>query len=267
VSRFGPAGTGGDVPAYCPVDHAADEDVLCLFGFWGLSCLVEQPPNASYDLRQVVSDSPYPVPISLLAVTDPGLDVSITRQHIANLESRLPDGVSNPGIVSSHDLAVALGPEEIDIAYLYCHCGYQKLSERTLPSVALRLGSDSIGPLDVSKWARSRRLWPIPHWPNRKPLVVLNGCHTVDFTSSTLSDFVSAFINRAGASGVVGTEIGVEQKLASFLMELFLTDLAGGATTGDALRDVRWRLMRRGNVMGLGYTPYCLSGLRLRSVS
>jgi len=267
VRRFGPDGNGEAVPAYCPIDHADDEDVLCPFGFWGLSCLIEQPQSANYDLTQVVTDADDTVPVSLLVVTDPDLDATITRQHVANLKSRLQKSVSNPAIVSSRDLALALGPEDMDVAYLYCHCGYQKLSDRAVPSAVLRLGTQSIGPLDVSKWARSPRLWPRPHWPNRKPLVVLNGCHTVDFTNATLSDFVSAFVDRAGAAGVIGTEVAVEQNLASFLMELFLTDLAAGATTGDALRDTRWQLVRHGNLMGLGYTPYCLSGLRLRPQS
>jgi len=95
-----------------------------------------------------------------------------------------------------------------------------------------------------------------PTRPNRKPLVVLNGCHTTDFTSGTLSDFVSAFVNRAGAAGVIGTEVAIEQNLAGFLMEIFLTNLAAGMATGEALRDARWQLVGYGNVMGLGYTPY-----------
>jgi len=264
MRRFGPEGKDEAVPAHCPIDHAEEDDVLCPFGFWGLACLIEQPPSANYDLTQVVTHASDPGPVSLLVVTDPDLDATITQKHVANLRSHLRGTIDYPAIANSHDLALALGPEEIDVAYLYCHCGYQKLSDRAAPSVFLRLGSQSIGPLDVSKWARSARLWPHPHWPNRKPLVVLNGCHTVEFTSATLSDFVSAFVNRAGAAGVVGTEVAVEQHLASFLMELFLTNLAAGTAAGDALRDARWRLVRRGNIMGLGYTPYCLSGLRLR---
>jgi hypothetical protein len=33
---------------------------------------------------------------------------------------------------------------------------------------------------------------------------------------------------------------------------------------GQALRDLRWHMIARGNVMGLAYTLYAVAGLRLR---
>jgi hypothetical protein len=111
-------------------------------------------------------------------------------------------------------------------------------------------------------WASA--LWSNPHWPTRKPLIVLNGCHTVEASSATLSSFVDAFVRDAGAAGVLGSEVAVEQGLASLILETFLRRFAAGATVGQALHEVRWDLFRRGNVMGLAYTAYCLSGLRIR---
>jgi hypothetical protein len=95
-------------------------------------------------------------------------------------------------------------------------------------------------------------------------LVVLNGCHTTESTSGTLNNFVTAFTRWAGASGVLGTEITLEQGLAGFVMEQIIAGLAKGRTVGEVVRDVRWKLLRRGNVMGFAYTPYCLSTLAFR---
>ena len=83
-----------------------------------------------------------------------------------------------------------------------------------------------IEPLDIAAWARTA--WPYPHWPNRRPLILLNGCHTVEATSGTLNAFVPAFTQWAGASGVVGTEVTVEQGLAGWVAEELLTELADG---------------------------------------
>jgi hypothetical protein len=94
--------------------------------------------------------------------------------------------------------------------------------------------------------------------------VILNGCHTTEATSGTLNTFVSAFADHAAASGVVGTEIIMEQGLAGWAMELMLAALARGATVGNAIREVRWAMLRRGNIMGFAYTPYCLADLALR---
>jgi hypothetical protein len=63
---------------------------------------------------------------------------------------------------------------------------------------------------------------------------------------------------------VLGTEVALEQGLAGWALELMLASLAAGATVGEALRSLRWAMLRRGNVMGFAYTPYCLANLMLR---
>jgi hypothetical protein len=111
-------------------------------------------------------------------------------------------------------------------------------------------------------WAHST--WPWDHWEERHPVVVLNGCHTAEILPETLADFVDAFTTSAGAAGVVGTEVTLDQALAGTAMEPFLAALHGGATVGQAMRHMRWELLRRGNVMGLAYSPYCAATLTLR---
>ncbi|MFF0009807.1 hypothetical protein ACFYQT_41225 [Streptomyces tibetensis] len=59
----------------------------------------------------------------------------------------------------------------------------------------------------------------------------------------------------------------IEQGLAGWAMEELRARLLDGASIGEALHGTRWAMLRRGNVMGLAYTPYCLSNLTLRPQS
>ncbi len=83
-------------------------------------------------------------------------------------------------------------------------------------------------------------------------------------TTATLANFVDAFGNRAGAAGVIGTEVTIEQGMAGWATGLLLQRLTNGASAGQALRDMRWTMLARGNVMGLAYTLYAVADLRLR---
>ncbi|NUR61401.1 MAG: hypothetical protein HOV87_22475 [Catenulispora sp.] len=153
----------------------------------------------------------------------------------------------------------------MDVVYLYCHSGYGGSRTEADPDPYLQLGRRvKFKPLDIDLWADTDT-WPLDHWQNRHPFVVLNGCHTAEVETGTLSSFVTEFTRTAGASGVLGTEIALEQGVASWAMELFLGELAQGAPVGSALRNTRWAMLGRGNLMGLAYTPYCLSQLSLRS--
>lgn len=271
VAMFGPGGglPGGTergaapVPMQCPVGHTGQTDVVCPWGFWGLSSVLEQPPSITGDASAVVTSAAEPPAVLFAAGT--GLDPDITTRHLTTLRTDLGDALQDVQIRSKDALATALDEERLDVAYLYCHCDYQYLTPESAPSQLLRFGDARIGPLDVTMWARAN--WSNPHWPTRKPLIVLNGCHTVEVSTATLSSFVEAFVQNAGASGVLGSEVAMEQGLASRVLETFLRWFAAGASVGEALREVRWDLFRRGNVMGLAYTAYCLSGLRLRPLA
>jgi hypothetical protein len=193
-----------------------------------------------------------------------GLVARTTDRHLAALRSSLGEAMAPPVDGPADALGDALAGELMDIAYLYSHGVYDRVVEGALPSTHLLFGGERIGPLDISKWARSNR-WPDPHWASRKPLVVINGCHTAELTSATLANFVGAFVGRAGASGMIGTEVGIDQRLAGPIMERFLSRFVAGTSVGAALRATRWDLLSLGNVMGLAYTPYCLSGLKIRA--
>lgn len=264
VARFGPGAPATPVPPHCPEPHHSG-NTLCPFGFWGLSCVVEQPASTGSVTWHVHSGR---APASVAVAVDPGLDPRLTDGHLTELRAVLPPGsVASNLVTSPVQLARALAPETMDIAYLYCHGGYYRLAANALPSPVLRFGGSMVDPVEVSNWRRDQAVWPRPHWPSRKPLVVMNGCHTSEMTTATLSNFVDAFANRAGAAGVVGTEVTVEQGMAGWAMTRFLSLLVDGAGAGQALREVRWHMVNRGNVMGLAYTLYAVAGLRLRPPS
>jgi hypothetical protein len=256
MHHFGPGGSAEEVPAHCPEsDHTGN--VLCPFGFWGLSSVIEQPPSTEALIWHVFDDA---VPPAVTVAVGPDLDATLTSRHLAELPGR----TTVMTVDDAEQLARSLAGETMDIAYLYCHGGYHKVVSNALPFPVLRFGRGFVDPVEVSNWRRDQTLWPRPHWPHRKPLVVLNGCHTTELTTATLANFVDAFANRAGAAGVIGTEVSVEQGMAGWVMEMLLRLLVDGASAGDALREVRWRMIGRGNAMGLAYTLYGAAGLRLR---
>jgi hypothetical protein len=263
LSLFGPRGRGHEVPACCPheAEHRGKGNVLCPFGFWGLSCMLEQPPDAgSRDLPSIVTRNTGPLGVSLAA--DSSLDGKLAKRHISQLEQHPGEAfLARLPTASEEELAKALGPDTNDVVYFYTHCGYEQQSGGAADRY-LTLGDVMINALNVHYWRMTA--WQPPHWAERPPLVVLNGCHTTEATSGTLNSFVTAFCRWAGASGVLGTEITLEQGLAGFIMEDIISGLARGRTVGEALRDTRWNLLRRGNVMGFAYTPYCLSTLAFR---
>ncbi|MER6162753.1 caspase family protein [Streptomyces sp. NPDC001868] len=260
VREYGPESRDGPIPPVCPwgEQHRDRGDVLCPYGFWGLSCMVEQPPTVHRDLEAVVSRDPEE--IALLAAVGGSLNEQLTTAHLG----RLADGPPRCGLTTATgtEVANALGPEAMDIVYFYCHCGYDVRSDTAAADRYLDLGGVRMQPLDINMWART--VWDDPHWPRRRPLVVLNGCHTAETTSGTLNSFVPAFTLLAGASGVLGTEVTLEQGLAGWAMEELLARLLDGSSIGEALHGTRWAMLRRGNVMGLAYTAYCLANLTLR---
>ena len=269
IREFGPAAAkaderAGGVPAWCPYEasHRDQGNQLCPWGFWGLSAIMEHPPHVTgRDLEQVVGDASQPT--TVLVADDSGLEAKITREHVKALTTSLGPAFWHPDIADPKDLRRELAGETMDVVYLYCHCDYDLASPSYGYDLRLRLGTAAFTPADVNMWTRIPP-WPRPHWPTRHPLVVINGCHTAEMVTGTLTSFVRSFANRAAAAGVIGTETTLEQGLAGWAGELFLTAMVNGATVGEALRATRWTMFRRGNVMGLAYTPYCLAGLSLR---
>ncbi|WP_156371061.1 hypothetical protein [Nocardia arizonensis] len=262
VDRFGPGGRADGIPAYCPEpDHSGN--TLCPFGFWGLSSVLEQPPRVDNMVRHVHFG---PEPPAAAVVVDRNLDAALTAAHLAELRGLFAsDSIVVDVVRDGSQLAAALAGDWMDLAYLYCHGGYLKHATGQRPAAGLCFGDTVICEEDIAGWRLPGGPWPYPHWAIRKPLVVLNGCHTAEFTTSSLSNLVNAFVNRAGAAAVVGTEIAVEQGAAGWATRQLLgLVLKNDSTVGQAIRTLRWQLIGRGNTLGLAYTLYGVADLRLR---
>lgn len=229
VGQFGPFGAGGEVPAHCPVsDHSGN--VLCPFGFWGLSTVLEQPVGP---LVSRVSARPGPFEVSM--AVDPGMDRPLTERHVNELMSMVPPEAVSSAYVSPSELGRALADESMDVVHLLFREGFLDAEE-------------------IERWDREG-VWPRPHWPSRHPLVV---------GTSPMAGLARAFV-AGGASGVLSPETAVPQDMAGWVTGMVLARLAAGFTAGEALRQTRWEMISRGNVLGLAYTLHGGADLRLRA--
>ena len=92
-------------------------------------------------------------------------------------------------------------------------------------------------------------------------LVFINGCHTVDLEPKDLSSIMEEF---ARASGIIGTEIAVHTYLATEFAQSFFDRLINQhQNVGQIIKELRWELLMKRNVLGLVYTPYCSADLAM----
>lgn len=265
VYEFGPARKNPDLPppVSCPHEdkHPASDDpeasILCPWGFWGLAYLIEVPePLLDRNMDESVTD--LAGANEVLAAAGAGLDTNELNTHLRDLRTSV-SGFPSTHLSRAQDLLNALA-DPADIVYVLCH--HEKLKKAGRGSALMfadgALKSDQIAQRTVANW-------PSDHWrKDHRPLVVLNACGTAEIVQTTMSSFVKNFAG-AGASGVVGTETMIDQPTASEAMQHFLREFARGATVSEALRYSRWKLLARGSLLGLTYSPYCSATLRLRT--
>jgi len=264
VAEFGP-NSSRSPKFWCPHEkNHKPRGTICPWGFWGLSSILEQPSSAESAIG-VVFDDAHPIHFLAIVGDEKDLDRELISEHLARLRKVLDSGasVSAPDLRGDNALVAALRPETIDVVYFYTHCGYHLREPGGIPDRFLKLKDFRLYPADLDAF-RSSGEWPESHWQSRRPLVILNGCHTTSSTSGTLNSFVSEW-QASGASGVLGTEIEVVQGVAALVGEILAEELHSGASVGAALRSMRWKLLARGNVLGLAYTPYSLASLTLRT--
>jgi hypothetical protein len=137
--------------------------------------------------------------------------------------------------------------------YFYCHGGY----DGTEPF--LRVGLESQVGTITRPNLRDKRI----RWNDPRPLVFINGCHTTALDPEQALDFVSGFVETAGAVGVIGTEITVFEPLARNFAENCLRRFLNGVSIGEAVRAARLALLKEGNPLGLVYIPFVIASLQL----
>ena len=255
-------GKGAMIPegaTRCPHEAAHGKNVLCPFGFWGYRHHIEQPPSMPPDRGLPVAirlSGPAPrVAVGLSRE----LDEKVTATHLGALRAAL-GGATVHVADTRQGVVQALGADELEVAYFYCHGRRKPVpgASQTIPILAIGKG-ESFAPTDVQAWCDYD--WAPHHWRATSPLVVINGCHTAELTPEGLVSFVDSFAD-AYAAGVLGTEIAMFQPMASEMAERFLAAFPKHGA-GDALLQARLHFLAKGNLLGLAYTLYASSELRL----
>ncbi|MEA3143479.1 MAG: elongation factor Tu [Thermoplasmata archaeon] len=249
---------GRQLPADCPYGctKPGARNRLCPYGFWGIRHLLEEPPTLppGREPRLVVTATNRPP--RMVAALSQDLDGGLTKTHLERVGRSLAPFVVD-GRPDPESILAALDAPALELAYFYCHGGAQTQGGRR--KAFLEIGKGFRCTPDVLLLREDS--WGDDHWAQTAPLVFLNGCHTAAMEPGDLTTLVDTFIVLK-AAGVVGTEVPLLQSLASNAAEEFLAALPG-ATVAQAMRQMRLRLLAKGNLMGLAYTPYCQGALRL----
>ena len=233
---------------HCP--SWGERAVICPSGFWGFRHEVGTTLSMRGG-RDIATEIGYaPSPRTLMAVsTDPGF--SSREAHEAAIRRLCPPDGFDYAPTREHTLA-ALKAGHAHLVYFYCHGGVQD----RLPILHVGGLSD---PVITSAYLREEGV----EWVAPRPLVVLNGCRTTAVEPRHALQFVGGWLKHSRAAGVVGTEITVFEPLAGAFAEACLGRFLGGEPLGTAIREARLDLLERCNPLGLAYTAFALTSLRL----
>jgi hypothetical protein len=249
-------------PDGCPYQAEHHGNVLCPYGFWGLRHLIEEPPSVRQGvLRDTIRVYP---PAKAALVRTSALNAELTEQHFSQLGGCLCPPFEVVACDSRALLQSAFADPTLPLVYFYCHGGRARLAQTDLKIPVLQIGeNDQIAPTDFAAWDEAGD-WGVAHWRDTAPLVFINGCETVKLMPDDILSFVEALAGMH-AAGVIGTEIPVDQTIAGEVALRFYRQFCGdaGASVGMALHRTRIDLVRKGNISGLVYTPYCSMDLAL----
>ncbi len=263
----------------CP--HAGEplhaENIICPYGFWGLKHIVEQPPsqlakrNGHWEFIDTVNQFALGPDIKLaIAVTrDIQLDLERVDKHLSDLKgiNRLQFAPPSP----ADDRTTARKALELpNVVYFLCHGEMEETGGIKQPFLGIgpRDGKADhrIFPETIQSWALSALQPNLAGWSTQRPLVFVNGCQTFALSPDQMLSFVSGF-SYARASGVIGTEISVKLEAATEIALMLFEKISKGTEMGVAIREMRWELANKGNLIGLAYTLYGMGDLHAAAPS
>ena len=245
----------------CLQRHGQDPNTICLSGFWGFRHIVEQPLSVVREgqptsiVREIKASG---APAASMNVYT-GNDFKLRSGHQAWIDALIQQKAGK--LIFSDKLEhVKRGlPQPQQLCYFYCHGGSSPKSLNPW----LTVGQDErFMPPDLYGMALEEG-W---RFQNVRPLVLINACHSIEFTPEALSAFLPEFAT-AGASGIIGTEVSVFEPLAVEFGQGLIQAFLDGEPIGPAVQGLRWQLLLKYNVLGLVYTPYCYADLCLVSDS
>ncbi|QRK11347.1 hypothetical protein JQX13_15480 [Archangium violaceum] len=242
----------------CP--HRGDLEVVCPSGFWGFRHTLSLPFGMATQGEQGQFDLPgvlrfRETPGMLIAVSeDPNF--VLRDNHVARL--RVLSGVAPIQVARSRKQTLTLLRQPGHLVYFYCHGGIDPTT---------RAPYLQVGPLEDPYIFRDNLRTHGIQWsePARHPLVFINGCHTTELEPEQAIELVSGFVERAGAAGVIGTEVTIFEPLAVAFGSRFLDAfLRRKLPLGAAIREARLGILQHDfNPLGLVYLPFALSALHL----
>jgi hypothetical protein len=244
----------------CPRTADADhrKNLLCPFGFWGVSQTIEAPAS-SQDTNTAIQMRPGAViPVG----ETQEVDADALSKHLSTLEgifkTRFGQVQLKPGR-SRDEIEALLAPDQ-PLVYFYCH-GHKERANS--PDTWLGVGrKEFITADDFTDWVTQKL--PVKIWDKVRPLVVINACHSLDVLPETFLSYVDAFVGSGTAVGVIGTEAKIPQTLAMRWAETFFEALTRQEGRADkALRAANFHFLAAGNLFGLVYTAHCWAHLSL----
>jgi hypothetical protein len=234
----------------CP--SKGDDITICPSGFWGfrqdlgMPLSLAEAPDAPTEIT--VQGSPnYVISVCL----DPSF--IMRAGHEARLKNLLTQ-VQWTRVDSRDTTFDAMKVAQPHLVYFYCHGG---LTSSKVPFI-------QIGSMSERGITRDNLRAKGVFWENPRPLVFINGCHTTALEPDSAFELVSGFVEVAGASGVIGTEITIFEPIATAFAESFLQYFSQGVGVGEAIRRSRLALLKQSNPLGLVYIPYTMAGLHIK---
>lgn len=264
----------GRIEKKCPYEDDPEhgyENVLCPYAFWGLKHVIEQPISDHVDNTSNAASKETLVGENIklsVGVTD-RIDHDLRDKHLKSIVENNKIKL-DPEVPARERTEIFSLLREPEVVYFLCHGEFQSLTadkEKGMfrpnkPYLSFGKGDRPENRIDPAFWEHRLFKYHQSYWEKHKPIVFINGCHTVDVSPSVVLNFLSSFKNL-GANAVIGTEVSVLAGMATYIGDIILKKIADEETMGDAIREMRWELANRGNLLGLAYTPYGFADLKI----
>jgi hypothetical protein len=238
--------------------HGPDDEVYCVYGFWGLRHRIEQLVETSSQERDAIKDikpSTLQSCVRVAAMTgDPNAKKLVEKMSeelgsafvettpVDNLVDLLWDDGKRPAVL------VVIGHMSIS----------NVVGEPEEPRIVLQPKERWFLASDIIKRVKKTEEWKPPN-----TLVLLMACSGGAVELTTLTDYVKN-LTSAGAAAVASTECLVYSSLAARFAHEVTSDLWNKQTLGDAVKFFNRRLVGGGNP--LAFTFNCLGNADIKLI-
>ena len=252
----------------CP--SRGKNSVICPSGFWGFRHAIGLPISVAGPKPDTETDDGVEIAARIRYKGDPVMVVGVSTAP------DLTERAKHTGLLQALQLAWqepvwSLGQTRADVlkflagrnphlVYFYCHGGTKDQEGLKIPYLSVGAPAEEVIIRATLRQAQVR-------WPDSRPLVFINGCHTTALDPDAALDFVTGFVQQARACGVIGTEITVFEPLACDFAMAFWKRFITGEQVGKAIQLARLDLLMKGNPLGLVYTPFVFAGTKLEKIA